>query len=217
MADVSHDLGYDIPTLNALVVNKGNKLPSEGFDYVDSSYSSLSDDAKRAYARAKNEEAHNFNWTPVLNALGLKPSTIIKSTEVDAIRKRLSQGGKGGGEGAAHKQLKDKVANNQKSIGITDIAKVETEHYLLSGDRVDVYFETETDIYGIEVKSHISSEEDIIRGIFQCVKYQAVLEKEQLLAEQAKAIHTILVMENYLTDRCQQIVSDLNIKVIENY
>ncbi len=217
MEDVANKLDYPIPTLNALVINKGDQLPSEGFDYVDKSYSALSLDGKRAYAKAKNKEAHDFDWTPVLNYLGLKPSTIITPTEVDSIRKNISHSGKGGGEGVAHKQLKEKVASNPKSIGISEEANVETEHCLLSGDRLDVYFETPTTIYGIEVKSHISSEDDIIRGIFQCVKYQAVLEKEQIFSKKSKAIQTILVIENTLTQRCQQIVSDLGINVIENY
>lgn len=205
-----------IPTLNALVCNKGDLLPSEGFGYVDDTYNSLSYEAKRAYVEAKNKEAHEYDWQSILKELGLKPSTIIESEELSKVREGISHYGKGG-EGEAHKALKERIKADPIPLGIDGVVIAETEHTLLSGDRVDVYFETDSEIFAIEVKSHISNEDDIIRGIFQCIKYQAVLEKEQIFAEKGKVVNTTLVLEGALSDRCREIVADLDIDVVENY
>ena len=50
-----------------------------------------------------------------------------------------------------------------------------TEHELLSGDRVDVVCFTESELVAVEVKSRDSNWQDLRRGVYQCVKYRAVL------------------------------------------
>ena len=52
----------------------------------------------------------------------------------------------------------------------------ELEKTLPSGDAIDVFFENSQHWVGVEVKSKISNEFDILRGLYQCVKYQAVME-----------------------------------------
>ena len=46
-----------------------------------------------------------------------------------------------GGEGKEHKSIKEYICSHPKSIGIKKVVFAETEHDLLSGDRLDVYFE----------------------------------------------------------------------------
>ena len=52
----------------------------------------------------------------------------------------------------------------------------ETEFVLASADRVDVVFRGLQETVAIEVKSIDSNEADLRRGVFQCIKYRAVLE-----------------------------------------
>lgn len=63
----------DAPPLNFLVCSKGKDLPSGGVDYVKPEYSSAPKDKQADYARSENLRAHNYDWIPVLKALGLKP------------------------------------------------------------------------------------------------------------------------------------------------
>jgi hypothetical protein len=70
----------------------------------------------------------------------------------------------------------------------------EEEHLLPSGDSLDVFFEHRKEHFGVEVKSHISDTADIARGLYQCVKYQAVLEARQAASGHAKNVHTFLVI-----------------------
>ena len=58
-------------------------------------------------------------------------------------------------------------------------ATVETEKELLSGDRVDVVYSTGNEMLAIEVKSRESNWHDLRRGIFQCIKYRAVLQAQE--------------------------------------
>lgn len=213
--DAIHELGEDIPTLNALVVNKKDGIPSYGFDYVSKEYGSFTDEDKKAFAHAANKKAHEYDWSGVLDKLGLKPALLLPLEEVSSIRQKIKTAK--GGEGSAHKALKEYVAQHPERLGIEGVENAETEHCLLSGDRLDVYFETDKEVYAIEVKSKISDEDDIRRGIFQCVKYQAVLEAERIFAHQDKRVFTILVMENELSAMCKQVVADLDIDVEENF
>ena len=83
-----------------------------------------------------------------------------------------------GGESIHHKKLRVFVLENPDCVSVEGkIVISETEKSLPSGDRLDVFFETRKRWYGIEVKSHISSESDIIPGLYQCVKYKVVMEK----------------------------------------
>ena len=87
-------------------------------------------------------------------------------------------GARGGtGEGTSHKTLKEYIRANPLSVGIKlKGTKAEIEKNLPSGDRIDVSFENRTFWIGVEAKSDQSDEEDIRRGLYQCVKYRTVME-----------------------------------------
>ena len=57
--------------------------------------------------------------------------------------------------------------------------RTETEVTLASADRVDVVYYGPNITVVLEVKSIDSNDEDIRRGVFQCVKYRAVMEAMQ--------------------------------------
>ena len=62
---------------------------------------------------------------------------------------------------------------------------------LPSGDTIDVLFRNGLDWIAVEVKSSLSNSLDITRGLFQCVKYRAVIEAVQAtrnLEQNARAI-----------------------------
>ncbi len=76
--------------------------------------------------------------------------------------------------------LKLYVLSNPQLVGASADSIGKDEADLLSGDAIDVLFKSETHWVGVEVKSRTSdkNELDYRRGIFQVIKYQAVLEAQ---------------------------------------
>lgn len=170
----------DLPTLNFLVVNKTTMLPSNGFSYVSHNYDSLSDEEKSQKMEANNIDAYNYKkWNEVLKILELKPYMPKDNySDENTIRKGIYNNSSS--EGEKHKTLKEYIYNHPEAIGIKKVALRSMEYTLLSGDRLDVYFQLKDGTQvAVEVKSDISDDADILRGIYQCVKYDAVLKAER--------------------------------------
>lgn len=199
----------EIPTLNAIVMSQGQTVPSDGFDYVFPGYSTLSYEQKKEIAFLKNQEAHNYTkWDWVLGALGLK----VAISEED--EKSIRSGSFGfGGEGEEHKKLKEFIASHPTVVGVDTTKQGETEHILLSGDRLDVYFADKN--VAIEVKSYISDNADILRGLFQCVKYKSILDAEAAVHSEIPTAKVILAIGGSLSSSNKEVMETLGINVIQ--
>lgn len=209
--------GESIPTLNALVNNKKH-LPSRGFSYVSKAYNYMTDEEKKTYVIGLNEKAiHYPKWDWVLSSLGLAPSRIIEDIEI--IREKLKKKHKSGGESENHKNLKDFICNHPEIVGIKNnsVTKRETEHLLLSGDKLDVYFEiNDGSKVAVEVKSRISDDLDITRGLFQCIKYQTIIDAECKVESKEPKNSVFLVLEGKLSAENKRVRDVFNINVLEN-
>lgn len=177
-----------------MVVNKKTRLPGEGIGWFItdlSYYKKPSNKQRRQVVDAELQKIYAFDeWLKVLSTLSLKPA----KSDYKKLNKKAGQF-KGGGEGAEHKMLKRYVAKNPTHFGFpASIAPGEQEHLLPSSDSFDVFFTHRKEHVGIEVKSHISDTADIARGLYQCVKYQAVLEARQAANGQPQNVRTILVL-----------------------
>lgn len=82
------------------------------------------------------------------------------------------------GEGAEHKKLKLYLARNPHVIGIEWVGHGDTERLLLSGDRLDISFRDDESWIAVEVKGENFPVADLVRGIFQCIKYKVILESQ---------------------------------------
>lgn len=201
----------DVPLLNALVINQNSKRPGDGLgDVIDGYYEW---DEKK-----KNQEAHNLNakayaykdWPWVLKALGLMPYT---GSFEESIRKGNYK--KGDSEGPYHKALKVFILDHPDQFSISNVKAKENEHVLLSGDRLDVYFKLKDGKQiAIEVKSRISDDADILRGIYQCVKYKAVLSAECLAHGENGNVDAFLVIENEMSEENRKTANMLSVKYI---
>ena len=143
----------------------------------------------------KRVSGRNYEHDPV----------IIEGTERDGLR----WGRKG--EGENHKALRLWVKDNPDRIkkkfhGV----RTETEVELLSGDRVDVVYYAKTENVAIEIKSRDSNRDDLQRGIFQCVKYGAVLRAQNL--QQTFPVHSLLVTESKLDPDLGHLAKKLGVK-----
>jgi hypothetical protein len=114
-------------------------------------------------------------WQHVLKALGLKPVTLKLPAPESILQKIRELERHSTGEGEEHKRLKLFLAQNPKRIGIQWKGNGDTEHLLLSGDRLDVSFRDDRKWIAVEVKPEHSPPADLVRGIFQCVKYKVIL------------------------------------------
>ena len=208
--------GNKIPTLNALCTNKSTGLPSYGFDFVRSDYNTYADEAKIQIVKGYNRDACRYeHWPRVLTALCLTPSIEYSEANENEIR---SGSYSGHGESEAHKQLKSYIAKNPKDLKIDDVIIAENEYILLSGDRLDVYFKQKDGTrIAIEVKSKISSDADILRGIYQCVKYNKILDTENFVHGDPSPTRAILVIEGKLSESNNNVRKLLGIEVIEGF
>lgn len=213
------NLGQDkIPSLNALVKKTGKTdLPSDGFDFVSKGYEDLPVELKKAVAEAYNQKAIDYkHWDLVLQALCLQPSVVNSEKDEKIIRSGKHFGS--GGEGPQHKALKEYIFAHPESIGIRNVVNSDTEFILLSGDRLDVYFEQKDGTrVAVEVKSSISPDDDILRGLYQCVKYKAILDAENKTHGVFGDTRSILVLEGTLSESNQQVKDSLGLFVIEGF
>jgi hypothetical protein len=172
LKNLSRKRREQVPPIQCLVVNGVTGLPGEGIGWFlvkKDNYASLPPDKKRSVVNAHLAGIFGYPyWNEVLEELGL-------SAPAGVARPTLPSFG-GGGEGKEHKALKAYVAKHPELVGLPQQARHgATEEPLLSGDLLDVSFEHRRYWIAAEVKSHISSELNVQRGLFQCVKYRAVM------------------------------------------
>ena len=75
-------------------------------------------------------------------------------------------------------KLKNYIAANPHVIDLSGFGKGQTEQPFTSADRIDIVFRKDDHWVGVEVKGPSSSEADLLRGLFQAVKYAALREAE---------------------------------------
>ena len=207
--------GEPIPTLNVLVVNKSTGLPSDGFSYVYQNYDDMPIEAKKIFVKGLNQKAIEYkHWDWVLSVLGLTPSVIDINASEYAIRSGKFIGY--GGEGDNHKKLKEFVYYHPESVKIKDFKERKMEHILLSGDRLDVFFElNNSSKVAVEIKSSSSSDADILRGLFQCVKYKAILDAEDKVHSEKSQNKAILVIDGELSSENKKVQEALGITIFK--
>ena len=204
-------------TLNALVVNKGTSLPSDGFDFVVHNYSKLSPDSKRGEVMKLNKAAHEYkHWDDMLNALNLKPARIFTDEEIHHLKTGFFGSG---GEGEEHKSIKEFIVSHPSTVNKNwKVIQSSTEELLPSGDRLDVFFVLKDDRHvAIEVKPSTSSDDDVTRGIFRCIKYKAVMDAARALDNGQYDTETMLIIAGSMSDANRLPANDLHVHYIEQF
>lgn len=207
--------GNKIPPIQALVVKKSEGIPGHGFDVFleERGFAGLDKRKKRKALEGYWAEIYGYPyWDEVLKECGLQRVRA----DIAGILERASGRG-GAGEGADHLALKEYVYRNP-GVAAFDKGRPEgkLEHRLPSADRVDVLFRTASRVKAVEVKSHRSDEADIARGLFQCVKYKAILEAEARSLQKDLEISVCLILGGKLPRKLISLKNCLAIEVIEN-
>lgn len=221
-----------IPPIQCLVINMHTGLPGEGIAWfldkrnkngnlssgvhrlltLKNEFRKLSRRQQRALVDVELQQVYAYpKWHSVLQKLGLAPSNDDFSRLV-----RGAANFKGGGESDLHIRLKEYVARNPSAIGLPSGTPLgTTESRLPSGDALDVSFHGSRQWIGVEVKSSISSKEDLARGLFQIIKYRAVMEAVQSIEMQPQRVRALLAIEGKLTDELVRLKNMLGVEVIE--
>lgn len=212
---LSKQLGTIIPPIQCLVYNKFTGLPGEGVGMFlnERGFAKLPLNVRKSMVQDALKSIYDFDrWPRVLNALSLNASPSDFSVLLSQVTRR---NGGGEGEGTRHKALKEYVARNPASIGLpTTTPPGQVERALPSGDSLDVSFRDKATWVAAEVKSACSDVGDILRGIFQCVKYKAVMEAELLSRDQPRNARAILVLESVLPESLIPLKNLLEVEVI---
>jgi len=220
VAEALHELGVSwgeaVPALTSMVIYKDTGRPGPGFGWAVTGmddYARLPAWQQKAEAdRIRRECFHYHKWPAVLAELGLPPVE-------PAVSPALVNAARGGvGEGEAHRRLKEYVAANPGRIGLARSAAPGKMEYLLpSADAIDVLFEHKSkhERVAVEVKAANAGTADILRGLFQCVKYEALLAAEQAVTGEPAGSRAVLVLEGKLPDELVAARNTLGITVFE--
>lgn len=211
--------GNKIPPIQCLVINKTTKLPGSGFDAFLTKVGSTTKDFKnldkaskrRIVSQHLNEIYLYSGWAEVLSSLSLDqpsfPDQLPITTSIFSA----------GGEGEEHKKLKKFVAKNPCVVGLSKKwPEGNIEEKLESGDSVDVMFSFGDEYVAVEVKSIISNINDINRGLYQCIKYQAVLEAMLGVKGKPKNVRAVLVLGGDFPKELLSTKNILGIEVLSN-
>ena len=207
------------PFLTSMVVlSSGSNagLPDKGVSGVWPGYEAMSRDEKRAKLAAEFQRilAYGSRWNEVLRLAGLP----VLDPPVGTDGKRTPRGW-GGGESEAHHALKHYVRDHPELVGARSDWDAKVEYALRSADELDVMFLSDRAWIGVEVKSRVSdgNAADYERGIYQVVKYRAVLEAQALIdfPDAKTDIRVVLLLERELPAVYRALAAQLRVTVIE--
>jgi hypothetical protein len=215
-----------IPPIQCLVINKRDRLPGEGIGWFITQKEDFRKLPRREQRRLVDLELQKVllyrKWPSVLSAFGLTPATM-DSSKVLSQAERLGATGESrassfgvGGESPGHKRLKLFVSKHPEIVGLpTTIGPGDIEKPLKSGDTLDVFFRHGHDCIAVEVKSALSGDADVVRGMFQCVKYRSVLEAQQAADGFPQSARAILVLQAKLPASLRSIKNILGIELVD--
>ena len=214
------DLG--IPMIQLIVINKDGVVGNQGLGWIvpKELITGLSLEEKKRLCKGEQTRVFEYHrWGEILAKCHLEPLSLGAPLETLLEEAAASMPPQGGGEKEDHRVLKEFVKAHPDCIDLKQrFTRRSTECPLLSGDQMDVFFESANELVCVEVKGKNSPEADIRRGIFQCVKYRAVLEAQGLYRGDRKqpVISVYLVLATGLSAELERVAGILKIPVKPN-
>ena len=213
MEQLSKRFKHNVPQIESLVINRQTRLPGPGFDgfLASKGYEDLDVVEKRRFLNAYWADIYAYPWwDDVLTACGMQRT----QADVDRVLNKASR--RRGGEGPDHAELKQAIRSAPELVGLSTQLEVGSPEYKLpSGDSVDVLFTTTDCWFVVEVKPAQADDADIARGLFQCVKYKAVLVALMAFQQQPVKIDVRLALGGALPPKLISMRNSLGIRVVE--
>ena len=209
----------EIPPIQCLVINKNTKLPGEGIGwflnkedrFIQFSFIKLSRKQRREIVQAELQKIYTYNtWNKLLAKFELLPITNDFQNLCNLSTKTHFSSS----EGKEHLALKNYIAQNPSIVGMKKTGK--TEFSLPSGDKLDVSFDEKNHWLAVEVKPSTSDKADLVRGIFQCIKYQAVMEAVLISENKAPNVETLLILGGEMPADLISLANTLGVSFKEN-
>lgn len=207
LCELSKRWDEKIPQIQGLVVNQETDLPGDNVSFLRHKPDPRE---KEAIVEAVLGKVFSYpKWLDVLKEFGLSPAAPLNPQ-----LERITNPHGGPDESEAHNRLKKYVAEHPESVGLKkSLALGETECRLPSGDIPDVLFQDKNCRIAIEVKSRISGQDDLRRGLFQCVKYRALLRACRSLEGETYEADALLAIEGSFPKELVPIRNTLGIRV----
>jgi len=208
------------PVLTSIVVLTAGTdagLPDDGIGTHWPGYESLSREDKAAKVDAEYRRilAFGSRWNEILRLAGLEPVPLPPPPTSGGH-------GRGGGsvnESEAHIALKQHVLAHPELVGAREGWFAQVEYALRSGDEVDVMFKSDKLWIGVEVKSRTSDgfPRDYERGLYQVVKYKAVLEAQANVdhPDDPPEVRVLLALETRLPELYRRLATKLQVTYLE--
>ncbi|WP_369975466.1 hypothetical protein [Xanthomonas bundabergensis] len=212
--------GERIPPINTIVVSKDTGYPSTGADeiayyFFGDNGAGMAADRLSYLDAAMNAVYHYGKWDQIAAALGvarLEPAAgEVQADQGEVLPLPRVQAG-GGPESAEHQALKHWVREHPEELldfGTFEPGK--NEAVLSSGDQLDVLFDNTRQRLAVEVKTSKCSEDELMRGVYQCVKYRAILRAEQLAKRQIPNGEAVLVCPRAPSKKTKALIKRLNV------
>ena len=201
---LSQEWEEEIPPLTILVVNGDNGKPSYGVDgflkrYVTKNIAkNLTPNNRSAMIERATNAVYNYAcWDDVASYFEIDISGSLSEAKPIQLPK---PGLILGGESKAHLALKNHVAEHPELFSsFGDFKNGIIEFRLDSGDEVDILFQNNEQTLAVEIKTDVASQSELARGIFQCVKYRAVLRAMYDIEGKLINVQTVLVTPQQLS------------------
>ena len=218
LAETEREWGEPIPPINALVVNEATGLPGKGVNIFVRSYLRQTGSKKRLTQAQRQsiieeiyKDIYNYaGWNRLLRYYGLPNPPKITSTAQNK-KPTPNYSWSNEGESREHKNLKEYVRKNPRIANVSSKAIATAEYLLPSADEIDVHFEEGDWDIAVEVKSARSNDDDLKRGIFQCVKYREILRALRRTEGFVPQARSLLVTERELPNKLKIIASTLKV------
>jgi len=222
IGDALKKFDANIPMIQLIVINKKHRIVgTAGLGWLEEpeQIAARSQNEKEELCRVAQEKVFEYrHWREILAKCHLAPLSLSPPLET-LIEEAAVSIFNGGAEGEDHRVLKEYVKAYPACIGLKQrFTRCSTESTLPSGDEMGVFFESATEQVCVEVKGRKSCEADMLRGIFQCVKYRAVLEAQGLCRNDKKppVIRIYLVLATGLSEDLERLAKLLKIPVKPN-
>lgn len=218
LVELGNERDTKIPPVQCIVINKNTGMPGEGIGWFvpdKEAFGRSSSRQKKLIVHQMLTEVFQFvRWDDVLAEFNLSPvKTVAPKPSTTSTSPRYGRAG----ESEEHRVLKEFVANNPHIVGLPARAgRGKLEYEFPSADVIDVLFIHICKWVGVEVKSRRSSIEDIVRGIYQCVKYHALIDAVQMAEQKRPHTRVVLLLEEQFPTDLLGLKNTLGVEVVDD-
>jgi hypothetical protein len=210
--------GLLIPDITTIVRNTGKQTSGPGI-FKRAELENKKPQEKQAWLLSERIRVFDFKkWDLVLSFLGLKPMRNLvppqsSLEEFDRVSSKLR------GKSQEHQSLQDWIENHPVAAGLfvgETIRSSHQEYLFWSLDRLDILFQTDKEWIGVEVKPSSASDQELQKGMYQVMKYRALIDATLLAEGAIQSCRCVLVIGGALPSSLRPLANRFQIDVIEN-